>query len=69
MLKNVLITGASGGIGKDIAFHFAKNGWNVIATMIHLDHGKELQGVENISCYLLDVTSTESIALRQEKNN
>jgi short-subunit dehydrogenase len=66
-LKNVLITGASGGIGKEIALHFAENGWNVIATMIHMDHGKELQGVENISCYLLDVTSTESIAFAKKK--
>jgi NADP-dependent 3-hydroxy acid dehydrogenase YdfG len=33
--------------------------------MIHLDHGKDL-GVENISCYLLDVTSTESPA-KQKK--
>jgi hypothetical protein len=32
------------------------------------DHGKDLEGVENISCYLLDVTSTESIA-PQRKNN
>jgi hypothetical protein len=45
-----------------------KKGWNVIATMIHLDHGKDLEGVENISCYLLDVTSTES-SPRKEKNN
>jgi FlaA1/EpsC-like NDP-sugar epimerase len=29
-LKNVIITGASGGIGKDVALHFAENGWNVI---------------------------------------
>jgi NAD(P)-dependent dehydrogenase (short-subunit alcohol dehydrogenase family) len=34
--------------------------------MIHLDHGKDLEGVENISCYLLDVTSTESIALKEK---
>jgi NAD(P)-dependent dehydrogenase (short-subunit alcohol dehydrogenase family) len=34
--------------------------------MIHLDHGKA-EGVENISCYLLDVTSTESIALAKKK--
>jgi short-subunit dehydrogenase len=67
ILKNVLITGASGGIGKEIALHFAEKGWNVIATMIHLDHGKDLEGVENISCYLLDVTSTESIALAKKK--
>ncbi len=61
-MKTVIITGASGGIGKEIALHFAANGWNVIATMICLDHGKELQGIKNISCYVLDVTSTESIA-------
>jgi hypothetical protein len=35
--------------------------------MIHLDHGKDLEGVENISCYLLDVTSTESIACKEKK--
>jgi short-subunit dehydrogenase len=35
-LKNVIITGASGGIGKDLAIHFAENNWNVIATMICL---------------------------------
>jgi short-subunit dehydrogenase len=61
-LKNVIITGASGGIGKDVALHFAENGWNVIATMLCLEHGKELQGIKNINCYVLDVSSTESIA-------
>lgn len=66
-MNNVLITGASGGIGKEIACHFADNGWNVIATMIDLDHGKELQGMKNISCYLLDVTSTESIVTAKKK--
>jgi hypothetical protein len=30
------------------------------------DHGKDLEGVENISCFL-DVTSTESIALAKKK--
>jgi NADP-dependent 3-hydroxy acid dehydrogenase YdfG len=66
-LKNVIITGASGGIGKDIALHFAKNGWNVIATMLCLEHGKELQGIKNIKCYVLDVTSTASIAAAKNK--
>jgi short-subunit dehydrogenase len=66
-LKNVIITGASGGIGKDLALHFAENGWNVIATMICLEQGKELQGIKNISCYLLDVTSTASIAVAKKK--
>ncbi|WP_395046788.1 SDR family NAD(P)-dependent oxidoreductase [Flavobacterium sp.] len=60
-MKNVLITGAGSGLGKELTLHFSKNGWNVIATMIHLDHGKELMGLPNIKCYVLDVTSTEII--------
>lgn len=62
-MKNILITGASSGIGKETALHFSKNGWNVIATMICLEEGKALQGITNISCYKLDVTSSESIAV------
>jgi len=60
-MKHVLITGASSGIGKATALHFAANGWNVIATMICFDEGKAIHGLQNIHCYLLDVTSTESI--------
>jgi NADP-dependent 3-hydroxy acid dehydrogenase YdfG len=60
-LKNVLITGASGGLGKEMALHFANNGWNVIATMVCLSHGESLKEVPNIKCYLLDVTSTAGI--------
>ena len=60
-MKNVLITGSGGGLGKELAKHFAQNNWNVIATMIYLEEGKELQNIPNIKCYELDVTSTESI--------
>jgi short-subunit dehydrogenase len=66
-LKNVIITGASGGIGKELAIHFAANNWNVIATMICLEQGKELQNIKNIKCFILDVTSTESIAVAKSK--
>ena len=66
-MKNVLITGASSGIGKETALHFAKNGWNVIATMISLEEEIAIQNIPNIHCYLLDVTSTESIQLAKEK--
>lgn len=66
-MKNVIITGASGGIGKELALHFAKNNWNVIATMLCLEHGKELKELKNIHCYLLDVTSTESIATAKQQ--
>jgi NAD(P)-dependent dehydrogenase (short-subunit alcohol dehydrogenase family) len=47
-LKSVIITGASG-VGKELAIHFAKNNWNVIATMICLEQGKELQSITNIT--------------------
>lgn len=66
-MKNVIITGASGGIGKELAIHFAANNWNVIATMICLEQGKELQNIKNIKCFILDVTSTESIAVAKSK--
>lgn len=60
-MKNVLITGASGGLGKLTTKHFADNGWNVIATMISLDLAEDLEGYPNVKCYQLDVTSTENI--------
>lgn len=66
-MKNVIITGASGGIGKELALHFAANNWNVIATMLCLEQGKELEKVKNIKCYLLDVTSTASITTAKQQ--
>ena len=60
-MKNVLITGAAGGLGKALALHFAQNGWHVIATMVCLKEGESLMNLPNIKCYLLDVTSTVSI--------
>jgi len=33
MTKTIFITGTSSGLGKLTAFHFAKRGWNVAATM------------------------------------
>jgi short-subunit dehydrogenase len=60
-LKNVLITGACGGIGQEIAFYFAKQGWGVIATMLHLENAVMFENCPNVKSYFIDVTSTESI--------
>lgn len=60
-MKSILITGASGGLGKEIAVHFSKKGWNVIATMICIKEASIFQNIPTIKCYELNVTSSESI--------
>ena len=60
-MKTILITGASGGLGKEIALHFATKNWNVIATVIAINEAEVFNGVSNIWCYELNVTSQESI--------
>lgn len=66
-MKNVLITGAGSGLGKELSLHFSKNGWNVIATMLHLDHGIDLVNIPNVKCFVLDVTCSESIENGKKK--
>lgn len=62
-MKNVIITGASGGLGKEMAIYFSKKGWNVIATMICIKSQDIFHGFPNVKCYELNVTSSESIEL------
>ena len=66
-MKTILITGASGGLGKFTSKYFADKGWNVIATMISIDLAVDLLDYPNIKCYELDVTSSESILLAKEE--
>ena len=67
MKKTILITGASSGIGKETALYFAKNNWNVIATMISIDLAEDLATTANVFCYELDVTSSDSITIVKDK--
>jgi NADP-dependent 3-hydroxy acid dehydrogenase YdfG len=60
-MKTVFITGASSGIGKATALMFQKKGWNVAATMKEPEKETELNKLENVKCYRLDVTDFESI--------
>jgi len=61
MKKTVLITGASSGIGWVTAEYFARNNWNVVATMRHPDK-RNIESNENITYLHLDVTDKKSIA-------
>ncbi|BAZ39803.1 short-chain dehydrogenase/reductase SDR [Calothrix sp. NIES-4101] len=58
--KTVLITGASSGIGLEVAKIFRASGWNVVATMRNPENC-ELAQDEKILCLPLDVTRHETI--------
>jgi NAD(P)-dependent dehydrogenase (short-subunit alcohol dehydrogenase family) len=62
MSKTIVITGASSGIGRATTIYFAEKGWNVAATMRSPEKEKELQKIDGIKVYQLDVTRTESIS-------
>jgi NAD(P)-dependent dehydrogenase (short-subunit alcohol dehydrogenase family) len=61
IMKTVLITGSSSGIGKAAAIYFQKQGWKVAATMRTPEKEVELPKLTNVKLYALDVTSTGSV--------
>jgi len=62
MAKTILITGASSGIGRATALHFAERGWNVAATMRDPRKADPVLQHPQIGLFALDVTNTDSIA-------
>lgn len=61
MAKTVLITGCSSGFGEAAARWFAKEGWNVAATMRRPDADPGLATLENVVVFKLDVQDAASI--------
>lgn len=61
MKKNILITGASSGIGRASAIYFAEKSWNVIATMRNIADGQDLAIYPNVILSKLDVQDYSSI--------
>lgn len=59
--KTVLITGCSSGIGRATALHFAREGWQVVATMRNPAVAGELSELSNVLLTALDVTDAASI--------
>lgn len=61
MKKTVLITGCSTGLGNVSARKFAREGWNVIATMRKPDESLEKEFPGQIKTACLDVTKPQTI--------
>lgn len=61
MRKTIFITGASSGIGQQVALLFQRNGWNVVATMRSPGQDTMLAALPNVICPALDVTDDASI--------
>lgn len=59
--KTVFITGSSSGIGKATALYFAKQGWNVAATMRTPAKETDLTKLPNVKLFRLDVLDSTSI--------
>ncbi|MFW6268319.1 MAG: SDR family oxidoreductase, partial [Marinilabiliaceae bacterium] len=59
--KNVLITGASSGIGRETVEYFAKKGWKVAATMRNVSRAGELINMTGVAVYSLDVTQPHNV--------
>lgn len=73
MKRNVLITGASSGIGKAIAYAFAENGDNLVITGRRFDkleeikHDIEKQFHVQVSIYSFDITNMEQTIMNCQK--
>lgn len=60
-MGTILITGANGGIGREVVKLFQARGWNVVATMRFPDKGGDLADLPNVLVTRLDVTDANSI--------
>jgi NAD(P)-dependent dehydrogenase (short-subunit alcohol dehydrogenase family) len=61
MAKTIFITGTSTGLGRLTALYFAKNGWNVAATMRNPEKETALTPISNIKVFKLDVTRIDTV--------
>lgn len=67
MAKTVLITGASSGIGKEVAKVFAADGWNVVATMRSPEKEQDLVPSDNLMLTRLAASIQEAVGQTLKK--
>lgn len=60
-MNTIFITGASSGIGRATAKHFAEKGWNVVATMRSPEQETEFITLDNVLVLRLDVEQADTI--------
>jgi NAD(P)-dependent dehydrogenase (short-subunit alcohol dehydrogenase family) len=65
--KTIFITGSSSGLGRAAAKLFSTRGWNVIATMRNLKKAPELDNLDGVMKYSLDVTQPEEVKAAAEE--
>jgi len=65
--KTIFITGSSSGLGRAAAKLFSTRGWNVIATMRNLKKAPELDNLDGVMKYSLDVTQPEQVKAAAEE--
>ncbi len=61
IVKTILITGCSSGIGRTTAKYFQERGWQVAATMRTPENETELGTLPNVKVFKLDVMDEDSI--------
>ncbi|PWD98970.1 SDR family oxidoreductase [Marinilabilia rubra] len=65
--KNLLITGASSGIGHETVRFFAARGWKVAATMRNPKRAGDLNNIPGVAIYTMDVTQPHNVEQTLEK--
>jgi NAD(P)-dependent dehydrogenase (short-subunit alcohol dehydrogenase family) len=70
MQQIAFITGASSGLGREIALHFARGGYRVLAGVRRLEDGAALQRIEpGIAPVILDLNDPEQIEAAARRIN
>jgi NAD(P)-dependent dehydrogenase (short-subunit alcohol dehydrogenase family) len=59
--KTVFITGTSSGIGRETVKLFSENGWQVAATLRNIGEETELNKLENVKLFAMDVNNETQV--------